>query len=209
VIASAGAGDWIVPAILAVLVLAAVWVGVRWYNAEAVASLGGVPLFASMSSSQLRAIASSAARQDVAPGSRIVTEGEPGDGFYLIEKGSATVSVRGEETATLGPGGHFGEMAVIDHGPRSATITADTSTTVLHLPSSALETAIRRDPSIGDAIEDELRARLRAAGAAPQEAAQGGTEIERLAALSRELRSVRHVDWATASTRRRGWFGRS
>jgi CRP-like cAMP-binding protein len=53
-------------------------------------------------------------------------EGSGGAAFFMIESGTAKVTVRGEEQATLGPGDYFGELALIDGGPRSATITAET-----------------------------------------------------------------------------------
>jgi CRP-like cAMP-binding protein len=206
VIASGAISLWIGPAILAVLVAASAWMGVRWYYSEYLSSLGHVPLFASLTSRQLRSIARSAAVQEVAPGARIVTEGEPSDGFYVIEKGAASVSVRGERRATLGAGAYFGEMAVIDRGPRSATITAEEPSTVLHLPSSALRTAVTRDPAIASSIANELRERLAAAGAAQAETAGPDAGMDGLVALSRQLRAVRHVDWAEASPGRRKWW---
>jgi CRP/FNR family cyclic AMP-dependent transcriptional regulator len=206
VIASGSISLWVAPAILAVLVAASAWIGVRWYYSEYLSSLGDVPLFASLTSRQLRSIARSAAPQEIAPGARIVTEGEPSDGFYVIEKGAASVSVRGERKATLGPGAYFGEMAVIDRGPRSATITAEEPSTLLHLPSSALRTAVARDPAIASAIATELRERLAAAGAPAAEAAGPDAGIDGLVALSRQLRTVQHVDWAEASPGRRKWW---
>jgi CRP/FNR family transcriptional regulator, cyclic AMP receptor protein len=199
---------WLFPAILAVLVIAAAWVGVRWYYSEYLSSLAGVPLFASLGPRQLRSVARAAARQEVPAGARIITEGERADGFYVLEKGSATVTMRGERMATLRPGGYFGEMAVIDRGLRSATITADSATTVLHLPSSALRSLVGRDPVLAGALEGELVRRLRDAGAAVP-ASSSDARLERLEALSHELRTVRRVDWGTgADARRRSWFGR-
>jgi CRP/FNR family cyclic AMP-dependent transcriptional regulator len=206
VTASGAISLWVVPAILAALVAASAWIGVRWYYSEYLSSLGDVPLFASLSARQLRMLARSAAREEIAPGARIVTEGEPGDGFYVIEQGAAGVSVRGERKATLGPGGYFGEMAVIDRGPRSATITAESPSTVLRLPSSALRSAVTRDPAMASVIAAELRNRIADAGAAPAEATGTDAGIHDLAELSRQLRTVRHVDWAEASPRRRIWW---
>jgi CRP-like cAMP-binding protein len=53
-------------------------------------------------------------------------EGSNGAAFFLIESGNAKVAVRGAERASLGPGDHFGEIALIDEGVRSATIVATT-----------------------------------------------------------------------------------
>jgi CRP-like cAMP-binding protein len=58
------------------------------------------------------------------PGTVLVKEGEPGDEFYVIVAGRATVSVESEPVAELGPGSFFGEMALLDGGERVATVTA-------------------------------------------------------------------------------------
>jgi CRP/FNR family transcriptional regulator, cyclic AMP receptor protein len=54
----------------------------------------------------------------------VAKEGSGGAAFYLIDSGTAKVSVAGRERAALGPGDYFGEIALIDEGARSATITA-------------------------------------------------------------------------------------
>jgi CRP/FNR family transcriptional regulator, cyclic AMP receptor protein len=197
---------WLVPAVLAVLVIAAAWVGVRWYYSEYLGSLGGAPLLQRLNTRQLRSIARSAARQEFGPAGRIVTEGERGDGFYVLETGSATVTVHADPVATLGPGSYFGEMAVIDEGPRTATIVAETATTVLHLPSSALRTLVHRDPTIGDAIAAELEQRLRNVDGEIPAASGDASGIKRLEMLAAELRRVRHEDWGAEPVERRRWW---
>src|SRR5204862_275093 len=61
-----------------------------------------------------------------AAGETACREGSGGAAFFLIDSGEAVVTVRGEERARLGPGHSFGELAMIDEGPRSATVTAAT-----------------------------------------------------------------------------------
>ena len=86
-----------------------------------------VPLFADLEKRDLTQIASSFKAREYAAGDTIATEGEGGVGFFLIESGEATVSVRGKEIARLKAGDSFGEVALIDDGARTATVTADTA----------------------------------------------------------------------------------
>ena len=60
------------------------------------------------------------------PGESIAVEGEQGVGFFVIETGTARVTIGGEERRTLGPGDYFGEIALISKAARSATVTAET-----------------------------------------------------------------------------------
>lgn len=86
-----------------------------------------VPLFADLEKRDLAQIASSFKAREYAAGDTLATEGESGVGFFLIESGEATVSVRGQEIARLKAGDSFGEVALIDDGARTATVTADTA----------------------------------------------------------------------------------
>jgi CRP-like cAMP-binding protein len=191
-------------------VLVAAWVGVRWYSAEYLTSLERVPLFRSLNARQRRAVARSVAREEFSPSRRIVTESELEDGFFLLDRGTAIVTVDGGRKATLGPGAYFGEMAVIDRGPRSATITAEGPVTVLRLPSSALSRLIESDPSIADALARELRERLGAAGVGLSGSPSGPMDRDDLVSLCRQLRTAQHSDWSTPPVpRRRSWFRRS
>ena len=89
-------------------------------------TLQRVPLFADLEKRELTQIASSFKAREYAVGDTLATEGEGGVGFFLIESGEATVSVRGQEIARLKAGDSFGEVALIDDGARTATVTADT-----------------------------------------------------------------------------------
>ena len=65
-----------------------------------------------------------------AAGDTVFREGEPGEFMYVVLEGEVEARVRGHLVETIGPGGIFGEMALIDHAPRVATVTAKTDVTL-------------------------------------------------------------------------------
>ena len=85
-----------------------------------------VPLFSGLTQRQLKQIARGFREREFKPGTPVVREGQmSGVGFFVIVDGTASVSVGGGEVALLGPGDHFGELALISERVRSATVTAD------------------------------------------------------------------------------------
>jgi CRP-like cAMP-binding protein len=120
--------------------------------------LGALPLFARLNKRQLRALARHAKIADYEPGDVIIQKGDRGDSFYLVLDGGATVVGRGR---TLGPGEFFGEIALIDAGPRSATVKAVTGVRTMRLPRRAFVQALKNDPQIAFAIMQELAGRVR------------------------------------------------
>ncbi len=85
-----------------------------------------VPLFSDLERGELEQIAGSMKQRSFAAGNTVATEGEQGVGFFVIESGTAKVTVHGEDRRKLGPGDHFGEIALIGETDRTATITAET-----------------------------------------------------------------------------------
>ena len=83
-----------------------------------------VPLFSDLDKKELQGLASSMKERNFDPGDTIAVEGQSGVGFFIIDEGEATISVKGEDLNTLGHGDYFGEVALIDDGARTATITA-------------------------------------------------------------------------------------
>jgi CRP-like cAMP-binding protein len=120
--------------------------------------LGALPLFSRLGRRQLRGIARLAKVVDYSPGEVMVQAGERGDSFYLMLEGRARVLGRSQ---VLRSGDFFGEMALVDGGPRSATITATSAVRVMRLPRQAFLRALKQDPQIGLAIIETLAGRVR------------------------------------------------
>ena len=98
------------------------------------ARLKALPLFGELSHHDLQKIARWADDVDVPPGKTLVAQGAFAHEFMVLESGSAEVTVNGEHIADLGPGDFFGEMALLEHQRRSATVTAtsDLRVVVMH-----------------------------------------------------------------------------
>jgi CRP/FNR family cyclic AMP-dependent transcriptional regulator len=135
--------------------------GVAWSKDDMVKLLAGVPLFEGLSKKELEAVVGAGKEVDVRQGKQIVAEGQTGLGFHLVLEGSVRVLVGGEDRAQLGPGEYFGEMSLIDGGPRSATVVADTPVRTLSLASWAFLPILDDHPSIARKLLVELSRRLR------------------------------------------------
>jgi CRP/FNR family cyclic AMP-dependent transcriptional regulator len=83
-----------------------------------------VPLFSELSEDEAAQVAALFKQRRFKPGETVAREGSGGAAFFLIDSGEAVVTVGGQERRRLGAGDSFGEIALIDEGARSATITA-------------------------------------------------------------------------------------
>ena len=129
--------------------------------AEVAEMLKRVPLFAGVKDRDLGRLAKVLSERTFAEGEAITTEGRSGVGFFLIEHGNATVSLRGEIVRTLGPGDHFGEIALIDEGPRSATVTATTDLRCRGLAAWEFKSFVQEHPEVAWPLLETLASRLR------------------------------------------------
>jgi CRP-like cAMP-binding protein len=125
--------------------------------------LRSVPLFEGLTTRELREVIRAGKEVEFPPGSPIVERGLQAEDFYLIISGEAELSVPGRKRSTLGPGAHFGEISVLDGGPRSATIRARTRVWALRLDREAFLDVMERHGSIGLKVLRETTRRLRAA----------------------------------------------
>jgi CRP/FNR family transcriptional regulator, cyclic AMP receptor protein len=122
-----------------------------------------VPLFAEFDKNELERLARSFKDRTFEAGHAVTSEGKGGAGFFVIESGEATISVRGEERGKYGPGDYFGEIALIDEGARSATITADTELRCYGLTAWEFRPLVESNASIAWKLLETMAKRLRAA----------------------------------------------
>ena len=125
--------------------------------------LSQVKMFSSLNKKELRLVARAADVARVPAGTDIVKEGELGHDFYLIVSGAATVRRNGRKVGTLGPGSYFGEMALLDRGPRSATVTADEQSELVVLGQREFMGVLDEVPSVSYKLLVGMAQRLREA----------------------------------------------
>ena len=128
-----------------------------------VAALQRVPLFTDLSPDEVEQIALLFKERHFVEGECVVKEGADGAAFFLIESGEAAVSVAGKERASLQPGDHFGEIALIDEGVRSATITATTDLVCYGLTFWEFRPLVVENGEIGWKLLHYLAQKLRSA----------------------------------------------
>jgi pyruvate,water dikinase len=126
-------------------------------------ALQRVPLFAELDRKEVEAIARLVKERRFAKGETVIMEGSGGAAFFLIDSGEATVSIRGVEQATLKRGDYFGEIALIDEGPRSATVTALSELVCYGLTLWEFRPLVQGNGAIGWKLLQALAKQLRAA----------------------------------------------
>ena len=126
-------------------------------------TIASIPLFAGLERRALERIAKSFKERHFAAGSTVSSEGRSGAGFFIIAEGTGKVTVRGEQRGSLGPGDYFGEIALIDEGVRSATITAETDMTCYGLTPWEFRPIVESDSTVAWKLLQALALKLRAA----------------------------------------------
>ena len=117
--------------------------------AGTVDELKQVPLFNSLNQRQLRRLAGKVKERKFKAGTAVVREGKmSGIGFFIVTDGLASVSVDGNEMATVGPGDHFGELALIAERERTATVTAQTALECLELTAWDFREFVKSDADV-------------------------------------------------------------
>jgi CRP-like cAMP-binding protein len=128
---------------------------------EKVLFLKSVDLFRALAGEELAQIAEIAEEQPFAAGEQVFAEGEPGDALYLVVEGAVKVHRGQRQLAHLGVRDVFGEMAVLDSEPRSASVTAVSDAVLLKIARDDFRDILQERPEIGMGIVKVLSRRLR------------------------------------------------
>jgi CRP-like cAMP-binding protein len=134
---------------------------------ERIARLRAVPLFSGCSDKQLAFIATRVEELDFPAGKVLCEEGKSGGDFFIVLSGTADVRRRGNTMTRMGPGDFFGEIALLDQGPRSATVVTTSPMRALVLGPSQFQDVLYQDAEIARHLLYAVTKRLRASGAAP------------------------------------------
>ena len=128
---------------------------------DAVAVLKRVPLFSGLKDKELDRLARQCRERPFDAGATMVAEGQPGVGFFVLLDGTATVTVGGETRRTLSAGDWFGEIALIDEGMRTATVTAETPVRCLGMTSWEFRPFVEHHPEVTWPLLQALARRVR------------------------------------------------
>ena len=139
--------------------------GGRISQDDKIERLEDVAMLAGCSRRQLRAIARISEVIEVAEETVLARSGEPGQEFFLILDGTARVEVSPRKRSRLQPGQYFGEMSLLDGGPRSATVVADTPLRLLVIKRGDFATLLREAPELTQSLLATLSRRVRVAEA--------------------------------------------
>jgi CRP-like cAMP-binding protein len=120
-----------------------------------------VPLFTGLNDKQLKALANNFTERSFREGQELTAEGTGGAGFFVIESGEARVTIDGEDRRQLGPGDYFGEIALIDGGLRTATITATSDGKSYGLTSWQFRPLVEENASIAWPLLEAMAKRTR------------------------------------------------
>jgi CRP-like cAMP-binding protein len=121
-----------------------------------------VSVLRGLSADEIAAVHQLSKPREFAPGEALVTEGERGDSFHLIADGEAEIVVGGEVLGTLGAGDYFGEMSLIDGGPRTASVIAVSPIRTLAVTTHDFQRLLERNPNVTRKLLVAMTTRARA-----------------------------------------------
>jgi CRP-like cAMP-binding protein len=123
--------------------------------------LSGVAFFEGFTPHELQRVAALSTEVEAESGTVLIDQGDTGLDCFVIVDGSATVYIGNEPVATLGAGSMIGEMALVDHRPRSASVIADTQLRLLRFDSRRFRQLLAEMPKAEERVMALLTARLR------------------------------------------------
>ena len=126
-------------------------------------ALAAVPIFEALSRRQLKKVASVAEVVNYMGGHSIVKEGDEGESIFIVLAGQAKVTVKGRTVGRTLPGDHFGEISLLDGGPRTATVMAKTDVNLLGLTEWVFRGLMSEHPTIALKTLQQMAGRLRVA----------------------------------------------
>lgn len=129
-------------------------------TSEELELLSQIPLFAPLEPKSLEDMARQLKRREVRKGEAVITEGEVGDRFYIVEFGRTTATHHGEVLSSQGPGDPFGEIALLRDVPRTATVTADEDSVLLYLEREEFLAAVTGNSEVANRADDLISRRI-------------------------------------------------
>jgi CRP/FNR family cyclic AMP-dependent transcriptional regulator len=125
-------------------------------------ALGRCPFFSGLSRGELGELTKRTEDLEVQAGKVLAREGATGSEFFVIIEGDVSVTKDGHELRTLGPGDFFGEIALIEDRPRTATVTATTPLRFFVLTRQNFRSLLQSQPELEDKVMSALAERVRA-----------------------------------------------
>jgi CRP/FNR family transcriptional regulator len=123
--------------------------------------LRSIGIFSGCSKRELQSLAKVLKEIDYQTGDEICRQGQSGLGLHVVTEGETEVQVDGQTRRRLGPGAFFGEIALLDGGPRSATVIARTPVSTLSLSTWDFKETLKNHPDLAVKMLEELGRRLR------------------------------------------------
>jgi CRP-like cAMP-binding protein len=123
--------------------------------------LASLPLFSSCSKRELQRIARAGDEVTVDKGKELVDQGDIGREAFVILSGTASVRRNGRTIATLGAGDPFGELALLDHGPRTASVVAESELRLFVLTARRFNAVLDESPGLSRKLLGSLASRVR------------------------------------------------
>lgn len=131
---------------------------------EIATQVAAVPLFSRCTKSDLKIVARHLETMSVSSGRLLCQAGDQGDALFVLLDGTAVVERDGREVARLGPGDYFGELSLLDPGPRAASVTVTSDAELAILGVRMFRVLLRDVPTISAKLLADLASRVRDAG---------------------------------------------